>query len=117
MLSLSDVASLVAVALIIAFVCKTWVQRQRMMLAMILIFGAVVFFTPVRTGRHFAQPVADRNVDLSLISSPFTIDLFGQSFFFGTRDMNWLPECRTTCAGSTWASPPPRRSRSTPASS
>ncbi|HRD26870.1 MAG TPA: oligopeptide:H+ symporter [Caulobacter sp.] len=86
-LSLSIVASLIAIVLIIAFVCKTWVQRQRMMLAMILIFGAVVFFTLFEQAGTSLNLFADRNVDLSLISSPFTLDLFGQSFFFGTRDM------------------------------
>lgn len=86
-LSLSIIASLVAIVLIIAFVCKTWVQRQRMMLAMILIFGAVVFFTLFEQAGTSLNLFADRNVDLSLISSPFTLDLFGQHFFFGTRDM------------------------------
>ena len=83
----SIIASLVAVVFIIAVVCKTWVQRQRMMLAMILIFGAVVFFTLFEQAGTSLNLFADRNVDLSLISSPFTLDLFGQSFFFGTRDM------------------------------
>jgi len=86
-LSLSIIASLVAIVLIIAFVCKTWLQRQRLMLAMILIFGAVVFFTLFEQAGTSLNLFADRNVDLSLISSPFTLDLFGQSFFFGTRDM------------------------------
>ena len=83
----SIIASLVAVVFIIAVVCKTWVQRQRMMLAMILIFGAVVFFTLFEQAGTSLSLFADRNVDLSLISSPFTLDLFGQHFFFGTRDM------------------------------
>jgi POT family proton-dependent oligopeptide transporter len=86
-LSLSIVASLVAIGLIIAFVCKTWIQRQRMMLAMILIFGAVVFFTLFEQAGTSLNLFPDRNVDLSLISSPITLNLFGQSFFFGTRDM------------------------------
>ncbi len=86
-LSLSIIASLIAIGLIIAFVCKTWIQRQRMMLAMILIFGAVVFFTLFEQAGTSLNLFADRNVDLSLISSPITLDLFGQSFFFGTRDM------------------------------
>ncbi|MBI5941968.1 MAG: MFS transporter [Caulobacterales bacterium] len=83
----SILASLAAVVFIIAVICKTWVQRQRMMLAMILIFGAVVFFTLFEQAGTSLNLFADRNVDLSLISSPFTLDLFGQSFFFGTRDM------------------------------
>lgn len=83
----SIIASLVAVVIIIGVVCKTWIQRQRMMLAMILIFGAVVFFTLFEQAGTSLNLFADRNVDLSLISSPITFDLFGQSFFFGTRDM------------------------------
>src|SRR3989338_3302403 len=83
----SILASLAAVVFIIAVICKTWVQRQRMMLAMILIFGAVVFFTLFEQAGTSLNLFADRNVDLSLISSPITLDLFGQSFFFGTRDM------------------------------
>src|SRR3990167_1666238 len=83
----SIIASLVAVVFIIAVICKTWVQRQRMMLAMILIFGAVVFFTLFEQAGTSLNLFADRNVDLSLIISPITLDLFGQSFFFGTREM------------------------------
>jgi POT family proton-dependent oligopeptide transporter len=86
-LSLSIIASLAAIVFIIAVICKTWVQRQRMMLAMILIFGAVVFFTLFEQAGTSLNLFADRNVDLALISSPITMDLFGQSFFFGTRDM------------------------------
>ena len=86
-LYLAIAASLLAVLLIIIFVCKTWIQRQRMMLAMILIFGAVVFFTLFEQAGTSLSLFADRNVDLSLISSPFTIDLLGQHFFFGTREM------------------------------
>ncbi|MBU2166294.1 MAG: MFS transporter, partial [Alphaproteobacteria bacterium] len=44
-LAISTVLSLAFIAWIIAFLCKTWVERQRMMLAVVLIFGAVVFFT------------------------------------------------------------------------
>ncbi|MDP1739042.1 MAG: oligopeptide:H+ symporter [Caulobacter sp.] len=86
-LSISIVASLAAVLFIIAVVCKTWVERQRMMLAMVLIFGAVVFFTLFEQAGTSLNLFADRNVDLSLISAPFTVDLLGQSYFFGTKDM------------------------------
>ncbi len=86
-LSISILASLAAVAYIIAVVCKTWVQRQRMMLAMVLIIGAVVFFTLFEQAGTSLNLFADRNVDLSLISAPFSFNLFGQNIFFGTREM------------------------------
>jgi len=86
-LSLSIIGSLIAVGLIIAFVCKTWEQRQRMMLAVVLIVGAVVFFTLFEQAGTSLNLFADRNVDLTLISEPVTFKALGQSFFLGTREM------------------------------
>lgn len=60
------------------------VQRERMGLAMVLIFGAVIFFTLFEQAGTSLNLFADRNVDLSLIGQPFTVDFLGQSFFFGT---------------------------------
>ncbi|MBX7249241.1 MAG: oligopeptide:H+ symporter [Caulobacteraceae bacterium] len=74
------IASLVAVVFILAVVCKNWVQRQRMMLAMVLIFGAVVFFTLFEQAGTSLNLFADRNVDLSLTSAPFQF----LGFSFGT---------------------------------
>ena len=68
-LTLSTVASLGAILLVILFVCKTWVQRQRMMLAVVLIFGAVVFFTLFEQAGTSLNLFADRNVDLTVTSS------------------------------------------------
>ena len=65
-LGISTLLSLAAIAWIIAFVCKTWVQRQRMMLAVVLIFGAVVFFTLFEQAGTSLNLFADRNVDLTL---------------------------------------------------
>lgn len=98
-LSVSIIASLAAVAYIIAVVCKTWVQRQRMMLAMVLIVGAVVFFTLFEQAGTSLNLFADRNVDLALISSPISLSLFGQNFFFGTREML---AAATVPAGTLW---------------
>ena len=67
-LSISTAASLAAILWIIAFVCKTWVQRQRMMLALVLIFGAVVFFTLFEQAGTSLNLFADRNVDLNITS-------------------------------------------------
>jgi len=81
-LSISTLISLAAILYIIAFVCKTWVQRQRMMLAMVLIFGAVVFFTLFEQAGTSLNLFADRNVDLTLTTSATTI----LGFPMGTPD-------------------------------
>jgi POT family proton-dependent oligopeptide transporter len=64
--------SLLAIGLIIAFVCKTWVERQRMMLAVVLILGAVVFFTLFEQAGTSLNLFAARNVDLMGISAAQT---------------------------------------------
>ncbi|HEY0601088.1 oligopeptide:H+ symporter [Brevundimonas sp.] len=65
-LSVSTLLSLIAIGWIIMFVCKTWAQRQRMMLALVLIFGAVVFFTLFEQAGTSLNLFADRNVDLTI---------------------------------------------------
>ena len=72
-LSISTAASLAAILWIIAFVCKTWVQRQRMMLALVLIFGAVVFFTLFEQAGTSLNLFANRNVDLNITSQAMQI--------------------------------------------
>ena len=62
----STVLSLLAILWVIVAVCKTWVQRQRMMLALVLIFGAVVFFTLFEQAGTSLNLFADRNVDLTI---------------------------------------------------
>ena len=87
------ISTLLSLAYIVFFMIAqcTKVQRERMMLAMVLIFGAVVFFTLFEQAGTSLNLFADRNVDLSLIAQPFTLDLFGQSFFFGTREQVMAP--------------------------
>ncbi|MDP1630852.1 MAG: oligopeptide:H+ symporter [Caulobacter sp.] len=63
------------------------VQRERMAMAMVLIFGAVVFFTLFEQAGTSLNLFADRNVDLSLIGAPMTVDVLGQSFYLATREM------------------------------
>lgn len=70
-LGISTVLSLALIAWIIAFVCKTWVQRQRMMLAVVLIFGAVVFFTLFEQAGTSLNLFAARNVDLTITPTAF----------------------------------------------
>lgn len=74
-LGVSTVLSLALIAWIIAFVCKTWVQRQRMMLAVVLIFGAVVFFTLFEQAGTSLNLFADRNVDLTI--TPVAMQFLG----------------------------------------
>ncbi|HEY8616784.1 oligopeptide:H+ symporter [Phenylobacterium sp.] len=63
-LGISTVLSFLAIAYIIAVVCKTWVERQRMMLAVVLILGAVVFFTLFEQAGTSLNLFAARNVEL-----------------------------------------------------
>ena len=65
-LGISTLLSLAAILWVIVGVCKTWAQRQRMMLALVLIFGAVVFFTLFEQAGTSLNLVADRNVDLTI---------------------------------------------------
>ncbi|CAN7278653.1 peptide MFS transporter [Brevundimonas sp. LjRoot202] len=74
-LSISTLLSLALIAWIITFVCKTWVQRQRMMLAVVLIFGAVVFFTLFEQAGTSLNLFADRNVDLTI--TPVAMQFLG----------------------------------------
>jgi POT family proton-dependent oligopeptide transporter len=74
-LGFSTLLSLAAIAWIVAFVCKTWAQRQRMMLALVLIFGAVVFFTLFEQAGTSLNLFADRNVDLTI--TPYAMQFMG----------------------------------------
>ncbi len=67
-LSAAIVISLGIVAYVIVRVCQTKVERQRMMLAMVLIFGSVVFWTLFEQAGTSLNLFAARNVDLSITS-------------------------------------------------
>ena len=71
-LSVSIVASLVAIGWIMVVACKTWVERQRMMLAVILIFGAVVFFTLFEQAGTSLNLFASTNVDMTITQQAVT---------------------------------------------
>jgi POT family proton-dependent oligopeptide transporter len=74
-LLVSTILSLLAILWVIVAVCKTWVQRQRMMLALVLIFGAVVFFTLFEQAGTSLNLFADRNVDLTI--TPVAMQFLG----------------------------------------
>ena len=57
---------------IIAKVCQTWQERQRMFLAVILVLGAVVFFTLFEQAGTSLSLFASTNVDLSITQSAGT---------------------------------------------
>ena len=72
-LSVSIVASLAAIGWIMIVACKTWVERQRMMLAVILIFGAVVFFTLFEQAGTSLNLFASTNVDMTITRQAVTL--------------------------------------------
>ena len=81
-LGASIIASLAFIVFILATVCKTWAQRQRMMLAVVLVTGAVIFWTLFEQAGSSLALFADRNVNLTLF--PQAMQFLG--FTFGTPD-------------------------------
>lgn len=74
--------SLAAIGYILAVICKTWVERQRMMLAVVLILGAVVFFTLFEQAATSLNLFASTNVDLSMTKAAVRV----LGIPFGTAD-------------------------------
>jgi len=70
-LGLATIASLLFIVYVIVKICKSKAERQRMMLALVLIFGSVVFFTLFEQAGTSLNLFADRNVDLSLTPEAF----------------------------------------------
>ena len=88
-----SIGSIVVLAYVAWFMAtkSTKVERERLGLAMVLIFGAVVFFTLFEQAGTSLNLFADRNTNLGLIASPITFDLLGQTVFMGTREMAMAP--------------------------
>lgn len=72
-LGAATVASLLFILYVIVKVCENKAQRERMMLAMVLIFGSVVFFTLFEQAGTSLNLFADRNVDLSITPQAFQL--------------------------------------------
>ncbi|GAW42185.1 Di-/tripeptide transporter [Brevundimonas sp. SH203] len=70
-LGAATVASLLFILYVIVKVCESKAQRERMMLALVLIFGSVVFFTLFEQAGTSLNLFADRNVDLSITPRAF----------------------------------------------
>jgi POT family proton-dependent oligopeptide transporter len=85
-LGLSTAAALLYIAWFVVAKCDK-IARERMMLAVVLIFGSVVFWTLFEQAGTSLSLFADRNVDLALISAPTTISILGQDFFLATQAM------------------------------
>jgi POT family proton-dependent oligopeptide transporter len=83
------VASVIVLAYVAWFMAtkSSKVERERLGLAMVLIFGAVVFFTLFEQAGTSLNLFADRNTNLGLISHPYVMDFLGRPLFFGTREM------------------------------
>jgi POT family proton-dependent oligopeptide transporter len=63
------------------------VERERLFLAFVLIFGAIVFFTLFEQAGTSLNLFADRNTQLALADKPLVFDLFGRQVFLGTKAM------------------------------
>ena len=70
-LIISTVLALAFITWFIIFKCDK-VSRERMMLAMVLVFGSVIFFTLFEQAGSSLNLFADRNVDLALTSQAYT---------------------------------------------
>ncbi len=77
------VLSLAFIFWFIFFRCDK-VRRERMLLALVLIFGAVIFFTLFEQAGTSLNLFADRNVDLGVTKSASVISIFGQKIIFAT---------------------------------
>lgn len=66
-LGISTIAALAFIAYFIVVKCQK-IERERMMLAMVLIFGAVVFWTLFEQAGTSLNLFTDRNVDLAITS-------------------------------------------------
>ncbi|RAK56776.1 peptide MFS transporter [Phenylobacterium deserti] len=71
-LSISTILAFVFIAYVIAVICKTWAERQRMMLAVVLIIGAVIFWTLFEQAGSSLNLFAARNVQLMGMSAAQT---------------------------------------------
>jgi POT family proton-dependent oligopeptide transporter len=63
------------------------IERERLMLAFVLIGGSVVFFTLFEQAATSLNLFAERNTNLALIGAPVTFSLLGQQVLLGTRAM------------------------------
>jgi POT family proton-dependent oligopeptide transporter len=63
------------------------IERDRIMLAFVLIAGSIVFFTLFEQAATSLNLFADRNTKLTLIDAPIVFNGLGHEVFLGTRAM------------------------------
>ena len=85
-LGLGWLAALAYIGHFVATQCGK-VERERIMLAFVLIAGSIVFFTLFEQAATSLNLFAERNTDLALIASPIRFDLLGLPVFLGTDAM------------------------------
>jgi POT family proton-dependent oligopeptide transporter len=84
------IAGSVIVLSYVAFIMVTrcdGIERARLALSLVLVFGSVVFFTLFEQAGTSLNLFADRNTVLTLITHPSTFQVLGQTLFFGTNTM------------------------------
>ncbi|HEY2179039.1 MAG TPA: hypothetical protein VGH15_10685 [Caulobacteraceae bacterium] len=62
-------------------------ERERVLLALVFMIGAIVFFTLFEQAATSLNLFAERNTQLALIAAPRTFSLFGHEVFFGSQGM------------------------------
>lgn len=85
-LSVVTVAALIYLGHYMATKC-TAAERRRIGLAFVLMLGSVVFWTLFEQAGSSMSLFADRNTDLTILSSPLQFPLFGHTVFFGSKAM------------------------------
>jgi POT family proton-dependent oligopeptide transporter len=84
-LAAAIIASLGYLAWFIIFKCAR-IQRERMLLSLVLIFGAVVFFTLFEQAGTSLNLFAERNVDLVVTHQPHVWSLLGTKLIFASQN-------------------------------
>jgi POT family proton-dependent oligopeptide transporter len=97
-LGISSVAVLAYVGYFMVTKCTSQ-ERGRLLLALFLVAGSVVFWTLFEQAGTSLNLFADRNTNLDLISKPITLNLLGHPLFLGTREM-W--EASGAAPGTWW---------------
>ena len=76
------------------------IARERMLLALVLVFGAVVFFTLFEQAGSSLNLFADRNTVLDLTTTPVVFNLLGLDLVFATPAQ--LARAGMSAAGRLW---------------
>jgi POT family proton-dependent oligopeptide transporter len=85
-LGLGSLAVLIYLGLFMARSCGK-IERERLLLAFVLIGGSIVFFTLFEQAATSLNLFAERNTQLGLITKPTIVSLLGQPVVFGTKAM------------------------------